>query len=269
MRAEKSSQPLSGLLLVAPLAENGIEITVEGELFSRPYIDITLRMMEQWSVILQQENLLHFQVPGQQKYRAQNYVIEPDASGASYFWAAAAVTGGRVRVEGIGRDSLQGDAAFVDVLEQMGCAVERGEDYIEVRGVANLRGVDVDMNAISDTVMTLAAIAPFADGPTNIRNVAHIQHKESERISNTVRELQRLGVRVDERHDGMTIHPATQLQAAQIETYRDHRMAMSFAITGLRAPGVTILDPGCVAKTFPDFFSRLDSLCQPARVRSA
>jgi 3-phosphoshikimate 1-carboxyvinyltransferase len=256
MRAEKSSQPLSGLLLVAPLAENGIEISIEGELFSRPYIDITIRMMEQWGSTLEHQNLLHFQIPGQQKYRAQTYVIEPDASGASYFWAAAAVTGGRARVEGIGRGSLQGDA---------GCAVQRGEDYIEVRGPANLRGVDVDMNAISDTVMTLAAIAPFADGPTNIHNVAHIQHKESERISNTVRELQRLGVRVDERHDGMTIYPATQLQAAQIETYRDHRMAMSFAVTGLRSPGVTILDPGCVAKTFPDFFARLDALCANAR----
>jgi 3-phosphoshikimate 1-carboxyvinyltransferase len=265
MRAEKSSQPLSGLLMVAPLAENGLEIEIAGELFSQPYIEITTRMMEQWGTTLTHENLRHFQIPGKQSYRAQTYRIEPDASGASYFWAAAAATGGSVRVEGIGQGALQGDAAFVDVLEQMGCAVTRGADFIEVRGVAHLKGVDVDMNGISDTVMTLAAIAPFADGPVNIRNVAHIRHKETDRIAAVVTELRRLGVTVDERADGLTVHPTSVLRPAHIETYDDHRMAMSFAITGLRAPGVQILNPGCVAKTFPDFFQRLDALCAEAR----
>jgi 3-phosphoshikimate 1-carboxyvinyltransferase len=265
MHAEKSSQPLSGLLMVAPLAENGLEIEVAGELFSQPYIEITTRMMDQWGAALTHENLRHFQIPGGQNYRAQTYRIEPDASGASYFWAAAAVTGGRVRVEGIGQGALQGDAAFVDVLEQMGCAVTRGDDFIEVRGVPHLRGIDVDMNSISDTVMTLAAIAPFADEPVNIRNVAHIRHKETDRIAAVATELRRLGVTVDERADGLTIHPASALQPAHIKTYDDHRMAMSFAITGLRASGVEILDPGCVAKTFPDFFERLDALCAEAR----
>ncbi len=265
MRGDVSSQFLSALLMVAPLSQNGIEIEIEGELFSKPYIEITLRMMQQWGAVVEHDEMCRFRIPGGQKYRAQTYVIEPDASGASYFWAAAAITGGRVRVEGIGNAALQGDAAFVDVLEQMGCEVERGDDFIEVRGVQQLRGVNVDMNAISDTVMTLAAIAPFADGPVNIHNVAHIRHKETDRIHALVTELRRLGVTVDERPDGLTIHPANQLKPARIETYDDHRMAMSFAITGLRAPGVEILDPGCVAKTFPDFFQRLDKLCANAR----
>ncbi len=265
MRAAKSSQPLSALLMVAPLCANDVEIEIEGELFSQPYIEITLRMMQQWGIEVSHENLRHFSIRGGQKYRAQNYNIEPDASGASYFWAAAAVTGGRVRVLGIGKEALQGDAAFVDVLEKMGCAVEKGDDYIEVRGPQQLRGVDVDMNAISDTVMTLAAIAPFADSPTTIRNIGHIRHKETDRIHAIVSELRRLGVQVEEGEDSLTIHPRSQLRAAQIETYEDHRIAMSFAITGLVTPGVEILDPGCVAKTFPDFFARLDALCASAR----
>ena len=170
-----------------------------------------------------------------------------------------------MRVEGIGREALQGDAAFVDVLAQMGCEVENSADWVEVRGPRQLRSVDVDMNAISDTVMTLAAIAPFADGATNIRNIGHIRHKETDRIHAVVTELRRLGVQVEEREDSLIIHPQSQLQPAQIETYDDHRMAMSFAITGLKAPGVTILDPGCVAKTFPDFWARLEALCARAR----
>ena len=265
MRAAKSSQPLSALLMVAPLCQSDLEIEIEGELFSQPYIEITLRMMQQWGVEVSHENQRRFYIHGGQNYRAQNYSIEPDASGASYFWAAAAVTGGRVRVPGIGREALQGDAAFVDVLEKMGCAVEKGDDYIEVRGPAQLRGVDVDMNAISDTVMTLAAIAPFADSPTTIRNIGHIRHKETDRIHAIVTELRRLGVAVEEQEDSVTIQPKSELRAAQIETYDDHRMAMSFAITGLISPGVEILDPGCVAKTFPDFFVRLDALCASAR----
>jgi 3-phosphoshikimate 1-carboxyvinyltransferase len=251
--------------MVAPLAQSDIEIEIEGELFSQPYIEITLRMMQQWGAEVSYENMRRFHIPGGQKYRAQNYSIEPDASSASYFWAAAAVTNGRVRVEGIGSEALQGDAAFVDVLAQMGCTVEKSADWIEVRGPEMLDGVDVDMNAISDTVMTLAAIAPFADSPTTISNISHIRHKETDRIHAIVAELRRLGVKVEEREDAVTIHPQGQLQAAQIETYDDHRIAMSFAITGLKAPGVTILDPGCVAKTFPDFWVRLDALCAKAR----
>jgi len=265
LRAGKSSQYLTGLLLVAPLLADGLEIVIEGEVVSQPYIEITLRMMEQWGVTVENEDFRRFTVPGGQTYRAQAYSIEPDASGASYFFAAAAVTGGRVRVPGLGKKSLQGDTAFVDVLSRMGCTVEKAENHIEVRGPATRRGVDVDMNAISDTVMTLAAIAPFASGPTTIRNVAHIRHKETERIRATATELRRLGVAVEEFEDGLTIHPETTLRPAVIQTYDDHRMAMSFAITGLRTAGVAIADPGCVAKTFPDFFARLDKLCRTAR----
>jgi 3-phosphoshikimate 1-carboxyvinyltransferase len=202
-----------------------------------------------------------FAVPGRQQYAAQSsYGIEPDASAATYFWAAAAITGGKVRIDGIGEDALQGDAAFVDVLEAMGCRVTRGADYTEVAGGSSLNGVTYDMNAISDTVMTLAAVAPFAEGPTVIENVGHIRHKETDRLRAVANELSRLGVRVEEREDGMTIYPASKLLPATIHTYDDHRMAMAFALVGLRSPGVVIADPACVAKTFPDYFTRLDAL---------
>jgi 3-phosphoshikimate 1-carboxyvinyltransferase len=263
MRADVSSQFLSGLLMAAPGSRDGVTIGIEGDLASKPYVDITLRMMRAWGVEASNEAYRRFHVPGGQTYTARDYAVEPDASGASYFFAAAAVTGGRVRVPGLSADSLQGDAAFVDVLEGMGCAVERGTDYLEVCGPTRLCAVDVDMNAISDTVMTLAAIAPLAGGPTTIRNVRNIRFKETDRLAAVATELRRLGVEVEEREDGLTIQPAASLTPAEIETYDDHRMAMSFAITGLRAPGISIQDPGCVAKTFPDFFRRLNALRTP------
>ena len=199
--------------------------------------------------------------------RRKTYVIEPDASSASYFFAAAALTGGRVRVKNLGKDALQGDVHFVDVLKQMGCQVRKGNKYIEVRSPQDgiLRGVTVDMNAISDTVMTLAAIAPFADAPTQITNIGHIRGKETDRISALVKELTRLGVKTDEAPDGLTIYPAKKLKSAQIRTYDDHRMAMSFAVTALKSPGIEIRDPGCVAKTFPSYWETLDKLCRRAR----
>jgi 3-phosphoshikimate 1-carboxyvinyltransferase len=166
-------------------------------------------------------------------------------------------------VPGLGRDSAQGDARFADVLERMGCAVERGEDFIEVRGPERLRGVDVDLNAMSDMALTLAAIAPFAEGPTRIRNVAHIRGQESDRLAALATELGRLGVRVRAFDDGLEITP-DPLRPATVRTYDDHRIAMAFAVAGLRASGIVIADPGCVSKTFPDFFERLNWLCQPA-----
>lgn len=258
--ASQSSQFLSAMLLVAPLSRNGIGLTVTGDPVSQPYIEMTLRMMEQWGAVWEPREGGYF-VPGSQTYRAQTYQVEPDASSASYFFAAAAVTGGSVRVEGLGRDSLQGDVDFVDVLGRMGCSVTKAESYIEVTGCERLQGLEVDMNGISDTVMTLAAIAPFASSPTTIHNIAHIRHKESDRLHAIATELRRLGVTVDERADGLTIHPAPSLRPAEIETYDDHRIAMAFAITGLRSPGISIKDPDCVSKTFPDYFERLRSLC--------
>ena len=267
LRGDASSQFLSALLLIAPKTRNGMEILIDGPLFSQPYVTMTLEMLRQWGADSTNHNFEKFTVPGAQNFNAQTYVIEPDASSASYFFAAAALTGGRVRVKNLGKNALQGDVHFVDVLQQMGCNVRKGNKYVEVRGPHDgvLRGVTVDMNAISDCVMTLAAIAPFAATPTQITNIGHIRGKETDRISALVKELDRLGVKTDEAPDGLTIYPAKALKPAQIRTYDDHRMAMSFAITALKSPGIEIRDPGCVAKTFPNFWETLDKLCRKAR----
>ncbi len=256
LAGDTSSQYFSALLMVGGVLQDGLQIEVDGDLVSKPYIDMTAATMRIFGVEMQNDNYRRFIVPGGQAYDAIDYQVEPDASAASYFFALSAATGGRVRVLNLGVYSGQGDAHFVDVLEQMGCTVIRENNALEVHGPAKLHGVDVDMNAISDTVQTLAAIAPLADAPVTIRNVAHIRYKETDRISAVVTELRRLGVDVSEREDGLTIHPAT-IKPATIETYDDHRMAMSFAILGCAAPGITISDPGCVAKTFPDFFDVL------------
>ena len=271
VRADKSSQFLSGLLLAAPLAHGDqTVIRVEGPILSAPYIEITRRMVQDFGGRIDVSgDGRTYTVPGRQTYRVPPggvFPVEPDASAASYFFAAAALTGGRVRVPGIGKNALQGDAAFADVLEAMGCRVTRGDDFLEVEGsTGRLRGVTWDMNAISDTVMTLAAVAPFADTPTVIENVAHIRHKETDRLRAVATELQRLGVTVEEREDGITIHPVGPgggggITPATIRTYDDHRMAMAFALVGLRAPGVVIADPACVAKTYPGYFSDLARL---------
>ncbi|HEX9998575.1 MAG TPA: 3-phosphoshikimate 1-carboxyvinyltransferase [Abditibacterium sp.] len=267
IRGDASSQFLSALLLVAPKTRDGLEIEIDGPLFSKPYVEMTLQMLHQWGAQSENDDLQTFRVAGGQNLTAQTYVIEPDASSASYFFAAAAVTGGKIRVKNLGKDALQGDVAFVDVLEKMGCAVKKGKNYVEVEGPEDgkLRGVAVDMNAISDCVMTLAAIAPFADAPVEIHNVAHIRGKETDRISALATELGRLGVKIEEKADGLTIFPAKRLKRASIKTYDDHRMAMSFAITALKSPGIEIRDPGCVAKTYPDFFEDLEKLCRKAR----
>jgi 3-phosphoshikimate 1-carboxyvinyltransferase len=217
--------------------------------------------MRRFGAEMSNDGYRRFHVRGGQRYTARDHAIEPDASGASYFFAAAAVTGGRVRVLHLVRDSAQGDLRFVDVLERMGCQVEWGPDWVEVRGPAGgrLRGVDVDMNAISDTVQTLAAIAPFADGPVTMRDIGHIRVKETDRLEAVATELRRLGVPVETGADWLRVHPATP-QPGTVETYDDHRMAMSFSVLGLRTPGVRIRNPGCVAKTFPDFFSRFAAL---------
>jgi 3-phosphoshikimate 1-carboxyvinyltransferase len=257
---DTSSQYFTGLLIAGPYAEEGIEIEVNGDLVSKPYMEITASVMAAFGVEveLDREHWRTFRIAPGQRYQGRRYQIEPDASNASYFFAAAAITGGRIRVDGLGSGSAQGDLHFVDVLERMGARVTIAEESVEVVGppVGELRGIDVDMNAISDTAQTLAAIAPFANGPTTIRGVEHMRHKETDRVSALATELRRLGQGVAERPDGLTIHPAP-VQPAAVETYDDHRMAMSFSIAALRAPGLQILDPGCVAKTFPTFFERL------------
>ncbi len=261
MPGDKSSQYFSALLMAAPYAREDVVITVEGDLVSKPYMTITAAVMRAFGVETEIDDVdwRTFRVPSGQRYVARDYAIEPDASNASYFFAAAAVTGGTVRVPGLGNASTQGDLGFVRVLEAMGATVTIAADYTEVTGppVGQLRGVDLDLNAISDTAQTLAAIAPFADGPVTFRGVEHMRLKETDRVSALATELRKLGQDVDERPDGLRILPAP-VRPATIDTYDDHRMAMSFAVTGLAAPGVTINDPGCVRKTFPDFFERLN-----------
>lgn len=262
MAGDKSSQYFTGLLMAAPYAERGLTINVEGELVSQPYIDITADVMAAFGVDAEiDEDYRQFRVAGGQYYQGQVYAIEPDASNASYFFAAAAITGGEVRLEGLGIESLQGDLDFVYVLEEMGATIDVRDSSTIVRGPADgkLRGGEFDMTEISDTAQTLAAIAPFADSPVTIRGVAHNRIKETDRIESVAIELRKLGQEVEEFEDGMTITPRP-VTPAEIETYDDHRMAMSFGVTGLRAPGVRILDPGCTAKTFPDYWDRLIEL---------
>lgn len=256
--AAKSSQFLSAVLLVAPYARDAVEVEVVGPLVAAPYIDMTIGVMRTFGVSVERDGYRRFTIQ-RQRYSGQRYAIEPDASSAHYFFAAAALTGGHVRVNGLGRASLQGDVRFVDVLEQMGATVQRGDDFLDVRGGRELDGVDVDMNLISDTMPTLAAIAPFARRPVTIRNVAHVRLQESDRLHAVATELQRLGVRVRELDDGLTIEPSA-VRPAVVQTYDDHRIAMSFALVGLRVPGIDIHDPGCVSKTFPDYFARLEDL---------
>jgi 3-phosphoshikimate 1-carboxyvinyltransferase len=253
-----SSQFLSGLLMAAPCAAGPVELEVAGELVSKPYVEMTLAVMSAFGVTVDVEGLDRFVTPGGQAYHARRYEIEPDASAASYFFAAAAVTGGEVTVEGLSRESLQGDVAFCDCLARMGCDVLYGPDSITLVGKP-LRGIEVDMNPISDTVQTLSAVALFAEGPTTITGVAHIRHKETDRIRALATELRKLGAEVDELSDGLRIVPGS-LRPAEIDTYDDHRMAMSLAVAGLASPGVVIRDPGCTAKTYPGFFSDLGKL---------
>ncbi|MBN2024986.1 MAG: 3-phosphoshikimate 1-carboxyvinyltransferase [Pirellulales bacterium] len=253
-----SSQFLSGLLMAAPCAAAPVEIVVEGELVSKPYVNMTLAVMDAFGATARNDALRRFEIDAPRGYRATDYAIEPDASAASYFFAAAAITGGRVTVEGLSRESLQGDVAFCDCLARMGCRVEYGQNGITVAGGA-LSGIEADMNAISDTAQTLAVVALFAQGPTLIHNVAHVRHKETDRLAALAAELRKLGAGVDEGPDRLRIAPAA-LGPAALDTYDDHRMAMSLALVGLRVPGVAIRQPGCVAKTYPGYFDDLARL---------
>lgn len=257
-----SSQYLSALLMTAPCAQSDVTLRVRGELVSRPYVDMTIANMRQFGAEVTEPSPNVFQITAK-PYRGCHYDIEPDASAASYFFALAAVTGGDITVQGLTRDALQGDVAFVEALARMGCQVEYQPNAIRVIG-GPLRGIDIDMNAISDTAQTLACVAPFATGPTRIRNVAHMRLKETDRVAAVVTELRKLGLMVDEHEDGMTIHPG-QLRGGTVATYDDHRMAMSFSLIGLRQPGIVIADPGCTAKTYPEYFADLETLCQAAR----
>ncbi|MBK7318289.1 MAG: 3-phosphoshikimate 1-carboxyvinyltransferase [Anaerolineales bacterium] len=258
-----SSQFLSALLMVAPYAQSPIEVELTTDLNSKPYVDMTISIMKDFGVEIERSGYQAFKVsPSNYQLPITNYPIESDASAASYFFAAPAICGGTVKVENISRKSVQGDIAFLDVLKQMGCEVEEANNSITVYGPQGLSivGVDVDMRDIPDTAQTLAAIAPFASSPTRIRGIASARVKETDRVSATCTELKRLGVEVEEHEDGMTIHPCQTFKPANIQTYNDHRMAMAFSLIGLRFDGVTIENPSCVSKTFPNFFEVLETL---------
>ena len=254
IRGEMSSQYLSAILMAAPLAKEDVAIKVAGHLVSEPYVDITKSVMEAFGARIESEGCCLFRISAGQSYKSRTYEIEPDASNAAYFLAAAAVTGGRVVVEGLGTASMQGDSRFVDILEQMGCAVERSSRRLAVTGPERLKGIDTDLETIPDTAQTAAVLAAFAGGPSTIRGIGNLRVKETDRIAAISTELRKLGVDVEEGSDYWHITPPRRLNGAAIDTYDDHRMAMSFAVAGLALDGVTINDPGCVAKTFPDFW---------------
>ena len=261
MRGDISSQYFSALLLAAPYAAGDVEIEVEGELVSAPYIAMTLSTMAAFGVRAERDGDRAFRVAAGQRYQARRYAVEPDASGASYFFAAAAVTGGRVVVPRLGSGSAQGDLGLLDVLARMGCEVTVGTEAITVRGPAQLHAVDADFTRMGDVATTLMAIAPFADGPVTLRGIAQTHYEESDRPVAAATELRRMGLRVESTWDSVTIYPGAP-KPADVHTYDDHRIAMSFAVTGLRAPGIRIVDPACVSKTFPDFFEVLGRMAR-------
>lgn len=260
IRGDISSQFLSGLLMTAPLgSRDEIDIELDGPLISIPYVEMTLQMMEHFGMPMLSTGTAFIAKPiSKDRIAPKEYTVEPDATAASYFFAAAAILGGRVTIPDLPENSLQGDVQFVHVLERMGCRIEKCSAGLTIHG-KTLQGCDVDMNDISDTVMTLGAVACFANGPTTIRNVAHIRHKETDRIAALTTELRKVGAEVDEFEDGLKITPKP-LHGAAIDTYHDHRMAMSMALIGLKVPGVIIRNPGCVAKTYPGFWNDFEKL---------
>jgi 3-phosphoshikimate 1-carboxyvinyltransferase len=256
----KSSQQVSAALMVAPFAKADTILTLTGDIVSEPYIAMTIDMMADWGITLDRPEPAVLHVRHSQNYTAKtNYAIEPDASSASYFFAAAAVTGGQVTVPNLSRAALQGDALFVDALAAMGATVEDDTRGLTVTGPAQLHGITIDMNAISDTAPTLAAIAANASSPTLITGVEHMRWKETDRITAMATQMRAMGGDIEERQDGLLIRPA-KLHSAQVATYDDHRMAMSMAIAGIANQGVDIEDPGCTSKTFPTFFDVLAAL---------
>jgi 3-phosphoshikimate 1-carboxyvinyltransferase len=262
IRGDISSQYLTALLMALPLVSGSSIIDVIGEQVSRPYLDITLGIMDRFSVNASHHEYQHFEIPGDQRYQSPgSYLIEGDASSASYFFGAAAIAGGQLRVEGIGENSVQGDYQFLDTIEQMGAKIRRSENWVEVAG-GELHGIDVDLNHIPDAAMTIAAMALFAKGQTTIRNIYNWRVKETDRMHAMAEGLTRLGAGVKTGEDYIVIDPPEKLKSATIETYGDHRVAMSFSLAALGDQSVTILDPDCTRKTFPDYFSVFDSISE-------
>ncbi len=255
-----SSQYLTAILLAAPYADKEVQIEITDKLVSVPYVEMTLRLMQSFGVSVNHENFRLFHIPRQTYRSPGNIFVEGDASSASYFLAGAAITKGSVTVKGCGTDSLQGDARFAEVLEKMGAKVEWEPQQVKLTG-NSLNGIDVDMNQMPDAAMTLAVAALFASGPTAIRNIYNWRVKETERLQAVSTELRKLGAEVEEGYDYLVIQPPEQIRKAEIDTYDDHRMAMAFSLAACGESPMTINNPGCVSKTFPDYFEVLDGLC--------
>jgi len=253
-----SSQFLSSLLLMAPNTDGGLQIDVRRGPVSRPYIDMTVDIMQKFGVTVDREGYDHFKVPGRQRYCPGTYMVETDVSNASYFWAAGAITGKSIKVLGIQGDSLQGDLKILHLFEKMGCRVRFEQDGIAVSGGA-LKSIVTDMGDMPDMVPTVAVVAAFARGTTCIKNVAHLRAKECDRLDAVIKELASMGIAAHSSGEDLYIEGG-QPRAAEIETYNDHRIAMSFAIAGLQAPGTSIRNPGCVEKSFPNFWEVYETL---------
>jgi len=258
LRCGVSSQFLSALLLIAPYTQKGVEINIIEGPVSKPYVDMTVDVMEELGVQIKREGYESFSVAGEQVYRAGSYAVEPDCSQAGYFWAAAAITGIKIKVKGTTNKTRQGDVRFSQVLENMGCKINHDVDGISVCG-GTLSGITADMADMPDMVPTLAVVAAFARGTTVIENVGHLKAKESDRLGSVVKELSKIGIEASCSDTGMKITGGSP-NGAEIETYGDHRMAMSFALVGLRVPGIIIRDENCVEKSFPDFWEVFEQL---------
>lgn len=256
IKGDISSQFISSLLLIAPYAQNNVEIIVEPELVSKNYVDMTIDLMEEFGIEVERKEYNKFMIKAGQKYSGKEYSIPGDSSSASYFMAAAAIVPGIVRINGLDMKSKQSKFRFCDILNKMGCIVTKGDSSVEIKGTNNLKGIDVDMASMPDTVQTLAAVAAFSEGTTRIRNIGHLKYKESNRIEDTAAELRKLGIAVETKEDEIIIRKG-KIVSAIIDSHNDHRMAMSFALIGLKIPGIKIKNPECVNKSFPEFWEKL------------
>lgn len=261
IRGDKSSQYLTSILLSAPYARQDVTVKIEGNLVSKPYVDITIQMMKDFGVIVENRDYKEFFVKCGQSYKGREYVVEGDCSSASYFFGIAAATKSEIKINNVKKDAMQGDIKLLEVLEKMGAEVTYGENFVIVKGTDTLEGVTVDMHHMSDVAQTLAVVALFAKGKTEIKNVYNMRIKETDRIKAVYNELTKLGAKVTEYEDGLTIEPVAKYnENVEIDTYDDHRMAMSFSIAGLKIKGVKIKDPGCCSKTFPNYFDEFEKI---------
>jgi 3-phosphoshikimate 1-carboxyvinyltransferase len=259
LKASISSQFVSSILLSSPYAKRPVALHINGKLSSMPYVDMTIHVMRSFGAIIDSIEMRTFNVNNRERYIGHEFTVEADASSATYFLGAAAITNGRVIIENLSSESLQGDIQFLGVLSDMGCTIIKHEDRIEIHG-GKLHGIDIDMNEMPDCVPTLAVVAAFAKGATTIKNIAHVRHKETDRLAALSAELSKIGARTELSEDELVIYPQQSLRGAEINTYNDHRIAMSFAIAGLQVEGISILNPYCVTKSFPLFWEEFKKL---------